>query len=189
MDAITSTDHRDGQDAVVSTLEFIVSINQEAIEYLRSGDERMAVVVLKEALSLLSLTARVDGYPDAPPPEPDEVVDSLPYGLAIFNLPSDDDTPCAVITTIDNGTFALRHGVRCAERLLTALTLYHIALAIHRGCCPLGSMNRLELPRSNELYQLCGSAFAQAPELRLAKGLLDANIGHLHSMFDCPAAA
>jgi hypothetical protein len=190
------TEHEDQQLAIFISLEHVVWMNQQAAELLRNGEEVMAASFLKDAVAMLAMISRHEIEEPAFQPDigHDRTADVLPFGLTISSLPPIDvsvqgQAPSLVVSIIDNGTFALHHGSDVAQSMLVTLTLYHMALAIHRGCCRVNCLHRAELTRCRDLYQLCNASFAFAPEMDIVKYILDANVGQLHSMFDYPAAA
>jgi hypothetical protein len=180
------------------SLEHVVRMNQQALEYLSTGDEIRALVVLTDALTLLWVTGlqNVGGFAAHQAFEGNHVVDILPHGVTVFTLPSiptscpdQGPAPSVVLSIVDDGSFSVHHGLHNTQRILMALVLYHAALTVHRQCCRLERMDRRELTRSRDLYHVCDGTFANAPELKLVRFIVDASIGHLYGMFDCPAAA
>jgi hypothetical protein len=192
MDDVMMDDH-DDQTITYLLLEHIVCFNMKALEHLRNGEEIAAVVVLTEALALLAIIAQ-----DASiswEAQPEEANSIFPNTLTMFDLPSvqpsnhQQQVPRFAIAINTNGTFSLIQGLGSAQRILTALTLYHTALAIHRGCSRLDGINRVEITRCRDLYQACEDSLTQVPELKSIKHKLEASIGYFYGMFDCPAAA
>jgi hypothetical protein len=185
-----STVH-DYATATFLALEQIVQLNQQALEYLRTGQESLALAVLQRAVALLAVTApeMVDPLTDGA----DAV--TLPPGVALFNLaPIQDPTtgnqvPGTVMSLVDNGSFSLHHGLAGTRKILITVILYHAALSIHRGFCRADCIARLELCRSRDLYQACEASFAHVPELAAIKIVVDHSIGQLHTLFDSAAAA
>jgi hypothetical protein len=175
-------------------LECIVCFNAQALEHLQNGKEILAVTVLKEALALLAVIARHEAV-ELAQPEVADTSEVFPSSLTLFSLPSIEsynqgqNAPCSAVFISHDGTFSQGHGRRGARRILTALTLYHAALAIHRGCSRVNGMDRRELTRARDLYQAFEMAFVKVPELKPVKHILDTSIGNLYAMFDCPAAA
>jgi hypothetical protein len=178
-------------------LEDVVSLNQQAITFLQDGQEFVAVSILKDALGLLALISRNEGDRGVAHTASGEGhnVESLCSGLRLFSLPpifnnvNTAEAPGPVVCVLDDGTFSIHHGLENAQEILVGLIVYHMALAIHRGCCRANGIDRLELTRSRDLYDACDSTFANVPMLKPMKFIVDASIGQLLTMFDCPAAA
>jgi hypothetical protein len=174
------------------SLEHVIHLNQSALVYLQSGDEMMAESVLTDALSSLALITRyVDG--DVENRFPMEGFNFLPFGLNLSRLPaiyaSAEGAPCSFLSILDNRTFSTHHGLGWAITILTAVTMYHTALTIHRGSYRRRHMNQHGLTRSRELYDLCSEKFGNIMELKQVKLILDASVGQLYGLFDCSAAA
>jgi hypothetical protein len=177
-------------------LEHVIHLNQSALVYLQSGDEMMAESILTDALrSLASITRYVDVDGDVENRFPMEGFNFLPFGLNLSRLPAiyasavDEGAPCSFLSIIEDGSFSTHHGLGRAITILTAVTMYHTALAIHRGCYRRRCMNRHGLTRSRELYDLCSEKFGNITELKQVKLILDASVGQLYGLFDCSAAA
>jgi hypothetical protein len=189
---------RDDHNIIYMLLEHIVCFNTTALEHLRNGDEIAAVVVLRNALAVLAQIARHSSVllePRLASGEENQTPDYFPSSLTMVRLPPiqasypGQDAPCAAVAICDNGAFSLLHGFESAQSVLSALTLYHTALAIHRGCYRVNGIDRIELTRSRDLYQACETSFSHVPELKSVQHILEASIGNLYAMFDCPAAA
>jgi hypothetical protein len=185
---------RDDHNIIYMLLEHIVCYNTTALEHLRNGDEIAAVMVLRNALAVLAQIARHNSVL-LDTGEENQTPDYFPSSLTMVRLPPiqasypGQDAPCAAVAICDNGTFSLIHGFESAQSVLSALTLYHTALAIHRGCYRVNGIDRIELTRSRDLYEASETSFNQVPELKSVQHILEASIGNLYAMFDCPAAA
>jgi hypothetical protein len=198
MAASAADDHDEQQAAVLfGPLEHVVRINQQALELLQNGDEAIATSVLTGALTVLALIARYgedeldaldwagDGHP----------ADGLPYGITISRLPNirevsrARESPCLVLGVTDNGTFSRHHGLGNAQQILSGITLFHMALAIHRGCCRGNAVNRRQVARAWAFYQMADTVFAQVPQLSPVRHIIDTSVGLLCALFDYPVAA
>jgi hypothetical protein len=190
------TRHHEEQHLLVVflSLEHVVLLNQQALEFLRSGQEFVATRVLSDAVRLLAMIPVPVGRQTAAPPAPGDNQESqvAPYGIMLFNLPSYHmcrEAPRSVVSIVDNGSFSLHHGLGNTRDILVGLTLYHMAVVIHRGCCRDNGMARCELSRARDLYDACCATIAHVPELGLLKSAVDSSVSQLHTMFDYPAAA
>jgi hypothetical protein len=188
-------ENEDLQTILSMSLEQALQINLQALEYIRVGQEGIAQSVLKDALIVLTaISGHVDGD-IAVPVNDDLVVGPFSYGLAPIQLPPMDDlapgvqVPRWAISIIDDGTFSQHHGAATAHAILSALTVYNVALSAHRECCRPREAGAIHLARSSELYEACVSAFVFVEELQSVKFVLDASIGEFYSLFDFPAAA
>jgi hypothetical protein len=186
----TRSSLQDDQPIAILKFNQVVNFHQRALEHLRNGEETKAVLVLKEGLGLLRTLAALASVE----PESRIAPDVLPCSLSLLSLPlihasiQGQEAPCVVVSVSVNETLS-PHGLDSALRIVTILTLYHMALAIHRGSCRVNGIRRLQITRSRELYDGCISALPDVPELKQIKSLVDSSIGHLCSMFDCAAAA
>jgi hypothetical protein len=168
----------------------VVNLHQQALAHLRDGEETKALFVLKEGLGLLAALTPLSNVEAKPRIVPDDIF----YSLSLLGLPlihtsiQGQEAPCSVISISVNEPLT-PHAVATAQRIVTVLTLYHMALAIHRGSCRVNDIRRLEITRSRELYDACIFALPDVPELTRLKSVVDTSFGHLCSMFDCAAAA
>jgi hypothetical protein len=192
MDGIIMED-LDDQVIIYLLLEHIGCYNMEALTHLQNGDETAAVLVLMKALAILAAVAQHQSVvlEPQPPPADNQIPEELPNSLTLFNLPpiQSCDTPCFAVAIGNDGTFTLTQGFESAHRILATLTLYHAALAIHRGCSRVNGINRVEMTRSRDLYLACEMSLLEVPELKSVKHNLGASMCHLYAMFDCSAAA
>jgi hypothetical protein len=180
------------QVAILFTLELVVSLNQQALVCLQNDDEVMASSFLKEALNLLVRIPlqRGDEFSPRTGTGFNVIPDPPLHGLTLLRIPSiRSEAPSLVVSIVDDGTFSYHHGIANAERILVALTLYHSAMAIHRGCCRTEHPDHLQLIRSRDLYDLCGASVAEIPAMKSLKQMVDFGVGHLCAMFEFPVAA
>jgi hypothetical protein len=167
-----------------------VSMNQEALEHLRRGQELVASEIFKRALAYLSVIK--DVMDDIAEPQLQGMTRNSTFGLELVILPSfrPQEVPCAVVSIAANGFFSRYHGLASTQWILLALLQYHSAVAIHRGCRQSNVFYQTELVRSLELYE--SSEFTvihHVPEIGSMKVVVDSSIGLLHALFNCSAAA
>jgi hypothetical protein len=182
----------DDQGFLLLSLELAVSLNHEALEYMLDGDENLAAAVLTEAVSIL---ARTSPHQEGGFAQGVNRVQELPRGLTLLNVPTTyvmtqgQDVSLSAVSVIDAGSFSLEHGVGSAHRILVTITLYHTALVLHRRCWRDKGKDTFQLLRCCELCNLCDATIVMVPEMAPLKYLLNAIVGHLHTLFEFPAAA